>query len=108
MAWRLLWDFEAEFMPDMWRNPPEEALRAGHGGGDYFEVREFVDSIVNDTKPPIDVYEALDMTVPGLVSEVSINRGGMPLPVPDFRELKHFPDDLPESLRNSEIISVQL
>jgi len=106
MAWRLLWDFEAEFMPDMWRNPPDEALRAGHGGGDYFEVREFVDSIVNGTKLPIDVYEALDMTVPGLVSEVSINWFGIPLPVPDFREIKNFPDDLPEALRNSEIISV--
>ena len=92
----------------MWRNPPEEALRAGHGGGDYFEVREFVDSIIDGTKPPIDVYETLDMTVPGLVSEASINQGGIPLPVPDFREVRSFPDGLPESLRNSEIISVQL
>ena len=106
--WRSLWDFEEEFMPDIWRNPPEEALRAGHGGGDYFEVRGFVDSIINDTKPPIDVYEALDMTVPGLVSEVSINQGGMPLPVPDFREIEKFPDGLPMSLQNSEIVRVEL
>jgi len=48
------------------------------------------------------------MTVPGLVSEESINRGGLPLPVPDFRTIKRFPDDLPEPLRNSGIISVQL
>jgi predicted dehydrogenase len=106
--WRSLWDFEEEFMPDIWRNPPEEALRAGHGGGDYFEVRGFVDSIINDTKPPIDVYEALDMTVPGLVSEASINQGGMPLPVPDFREIEKFPDGLPMSLQNSEIVRVEL
>ena len=106
--WRSLWDFEEEFMPDIWRNPPEEALRAGHGGGDYFEVRGFVDSIINDTKPPIDVYEALDMTVPGLVSEVSINQGGIPLPVPDFREIEKFPDGLPMSLQNSEIVRVEL
>ena len=108
VEWRSLWDFEAEFMPEIWRSPPEEALRAGHGGGDYFEVREFVDAIVNDTKPPIDVYESLDMTVPGLISEASINRGGVPLPVPDFRDIEHFPDDLPDVLRDSEIISVQL
>ena len=106
IEWRSLWDFEEEFMPEMWRNPPEEALRAGHGGGDYFEIREFVDSIVNDTKPPVDVYDALDMTVPGLVSELSINRGGIPLPVPDFRAVRKFPDDLPDVLRDSEIISV--
>jgi len=106
--WRSLWDFEAEFMPEIWRNPPEEALRAGHGGGDYFEVRGFVDAIAKDTKPPIDVFEALDMTVPGLVSEESINRGGIPLPVPDFRIIEQFPADLPEPLRDSSIISVSL
>ena len=108
MEWCSLWDFEEEFMPEMWRNPPEEALRAGHGGGDYFEVREFADSIINDAKPPIDVYESLDMTVPGLVSEASINQGGIPLPVPDFREIRNFPDDLPKPLQDSEIISIQL
>ncbi len=108
IKWHSLWDFEEEFMPDMWRNPPAEALQAGHGGGDYFEIREFVDCIVNDTKPPVDIYDALDMTVPGLLSEVSINNGGVPVPVPDFRAIERFPDDLPEILKNSGIISVQL
>lgn len=106
--WRSLWDFEEEFMPSIWRNPPQEALKAGHGGGDYFEVRGFVDSIIQDTKPPIDVYEALDMTVPGLVSEESINKGGISLPVPDFRKIESFPEDLPEPLQDSCIISVNL
>lgn len=108
IKWYSLWDFEAEFMPEMWRNPPEEALKAGHGGGDYFEIREFVDCIVKDTKPPVDIYEALDMTVPGLVSELSINNGGIPVPAPDFRNIQRFPDDLPEILKNSNIISVHL
>jgi hypothetical protein len=83
--WRSLWDLEAEFLPEAWRNPPPEALRAGHGGGDYFIVRDFVQSIIQGTPPPIDVYRALDFTVPGLISEESIARGGIPLPVPDFR-----------------------
>lgn len=103
--WRPLWDFEEEFMPEMWRNPPEEAVRAGHGGGDYFEVRDFVDSIICDTDPPVGVYEALDFTVPGLVSEESANRGSIPLPVPDFRQIERFPDDLPDELKDSSIIS---
>ena len=108
ISWHSLWELEEEFMPDMWRNPPEEALKAGHGGGDYFEIREFVDCVINNTKPPVDVYDALDMTVPGLVSEESINKGGIPIPVPDFRKIKRFPDDLPDVLKNSSIISVQL
>ena len=82
--WRELWDYESH-LPDMWRNPSEEALKAGHGGGDYFIVREFVEAIRQDKAPPIDVYRALDYTVPGLVSEQSILQGGVPLPVPDFR-----------------------
>jgi len=108
ISWHSLWELEAEFMPDMWRNPPEEALKTGHGGGDYFEIREFVDCVINGTKPPVDVYDALDMTVPGLVSEESINKGGIPIPVPDFRKIKRFPDDLPDVLKNSNIISMQL
>ena len=103
--WQPLSDFEEQYMPEIWRNPPQEALQAGHGGGDYFEVREFVDSIINDTKSPIDIYESLDMTVPGLISEVSINRDSISVEVPDFRSIKKFPEDLPKILQNSESIS---
>lgn len=106
-TWQTLWEYEREFMPAIWRDPPEEAKRAGHGGGDYFQVREFVDSILHDAKPPIDVYDALDFTVPGLVSQESIRRGSVPLPVPDFRTLKRFPDDLPAELSKSWIIRIR-
>ena len=82
--WRELWDYE-DHLPDMWRTPSDEALKAGHGGGDYFIVREFIEAIRDDAAPPIDVYRALDYTVPGLVSEQSILQGGAFVPVPDFR-----------------------
>ncbi len=82
--WRPLAEFETH-LPDMWRNPPPEALESGHWGGDYFEVKDFVDAIINGTPPPFDVYRSLDFTVPGLVSEASINAGGVPMRVPDFR-----------------------
>lgn len=42
----------------------------------------------NDTTPPIDVYATMDFTVPGLVSEQSIANGGIPVKVPDFREME--------------------
>jgi len=85
VEWRSLWDFEEEFMPETWRNPSEEALRAGHGGGDYFEVRDFVDSIIQDTTPRIDIYKAMDFTVPGIISEKSIEENGRAYSVPDLR-----------------------
>jgi len=61
---------------------------------------------VRDGKgPEIDVYAALDFSLPGLVSQESILRRGVPLPVPDFRTITRFPDDLPDELRGSSIIT---
>jgi predicted dehydrogenase len=84
-VWQSLAEYEEEFLPEPWRSEGEQARLAGHGGGDYFVAREFVRSIRDGTPPSIDVYRALDFTVPGLVSEASIARGGIPLAVPDFR-----------------------
>lgn len=83
-VWKPLSDYESEFLPARWKNPSPEAQNAGDLG-EYFKVRDFVDSILNDTVPPIDVYTAMDFTVPGLVSEESIANGGVPIAVPDFR-----------------------
>jgi predicted dehydrogenase len=87
-TWVPLADFEAEFLPEIWRNPPEAALQAGHGGGDYFEVMDFVDAIQGRKEPTVGIDYAMDMTLPGLVSQESIRQGGAWLPVPDSREWK--------------------
>jgi predicted dehydrogenase/GNAT superfamily N-acetyltransferase len=78
-------DAVEDHMPEMWRNPPEAALRAGHGGGDYFEVLDFVNAIRGAAPCPIGIDEAMDMTLPGLVSQQSVQQGGRWLPVPDSR-----------------------
>lgn len=83
--WVPLSQFEDEFLPAIWRNPPPEALNAGHGGGDYFEVMDFVAAVLGQAPPPIDIHTALDMTLPGLVSQESIRRGGEWLGVEDSR-----------------------
>ena len=83
--WLPLDQFEAEFMPEMWRNPPKEALEAGHGGGDYFEVMDFVEAVKGRRPAPVGIHQAMDMTLPGIVSRESIARGGEWLPVPDSR-----------------------
>lgn len=84
--WVPLESFEEEYLPEFWKHPPKEALEAGHGGGDYFEVVDFVDAIRGRKPVPIGIHEAMDMTLPGLVSQESIRRGGEWLPVPDSRE----------------------
>ena len=84
-TWMKLEELEPEYLPEMWRNPPEAALRAGHGGGDYFEVLDFLNSILHGTPCPIGIHEAMDMTLPGLMSQESVANGAVWLDVPDSR-----------------------
>jgi predicted dehydrogenase len=74
-----------KYLPEDWKNPPEEALKAGHGGGDYWEVQDFVEAIVGNKESPIGIDQAMDMTLPGLVSQQSIAQGGTWVAVPDSR-----------------------
>jgi predicted dehydrogenase len=83
--WQPLSDYEEEYLPDMWRNRPAALGSQVHGGADGLTILDFVDAIVNDRPSPIDIYRALDMTVPGIVSETSIHQGGAPVAVPDYR-----------------------
>lgn len=85
LKWQPLAEFEEPYIPDMWRNQPEELKNAGHGGADGMTILDFVDAILNDRESPIDIYRALDMTLPGIISEYSSLRGGMPIQIPDFR-----------------------
>jgi len=86
VEWMPLAQLEEEFLPESWLHPPKEALEAGHGGGDYMEVQDFVQAIIKDTEPPIGIHQAMDMTLPGLVSQQSILQHSAWLPVPDSRE----------------------
>lgn len=88
--WRSLWDFE-EHLPAVWRDPDSPAFRAGHGGGDYFVVREFLEAITEQRPPLVDVATALEWTAAGLCSQTSIANGGVPITVPDFRDPKQRP-----------------
>jgi predicted dehydrogenase len=78
--------FADRFLPEIWRHPPEEARQAGHGGGDYYEVLDFLRAICGEAPCPIGVHEAMDMTLPGLVSQQSILQEGAWVEVPDSRE----------------------
>ena len=79
-------EFADRYLPDLWRHPPEAARQAGHGGGDFFEVLDFARAIRGEAPCPIGIHEAMDMTLPGLVSQQSIQEDGAWLAVPDSRE----------------------
>ncbi len=63
-------------------NAPREALLGGHGTTEYFLARDFLRSIIDDTKPPIDVYEAVKYTIPGICAAISLREGGKKIEIP--------------------------
>lgn len=78
--WEPLEGYAERFLPDRYR---DVLAGAGHGGADTWPIREFVEAIREGSPSPIDVYAALDMTLPGIISEHSIAQGGAWLAVPD-------------------------
>jgi len=84
--WTPLTELEDEFLSPAWREANEVARQAGHGGGDYFEVLEFVSAIREGRPPDIGIDAAMDMTLPGLASQESIAQGSVWVDVPDSRD----------------------
>ena len=64
----------------------EAAKSFGHGGSDFWSMYYFIEKIRGDVSADtIDVYEALDMCLPGLFAYRSILAGGAPTAIPDLR-----------------------
>jgi len=85
VAWTDLDDLREEFLPESWKAHMDRAGSAGHGGGDYFEILDFVDAVTGKRPCPIGIHEAMDMTLPGLCSQESIRKDGSWIEVPDSR-----------------------
>jgi len=70
-----------------WNDRDEELIKgAGHGGGDFFVAREFLDCIRENRKPEMDVYFATVMSAVAILAHRSILENGKPFDVPDFRQ----------------------
>lgn len=58
----------------------------GHGGSDFYSMYHFIEKIKGNPKADtIDVYEALDMFLPGMFAYRSILAGGIPMNIPNLR-----------------------
>jgi predicted dehydrogenase len=77
-----------------WKEPPNfldrlpETLRkdSGHGGSHTFITHEFVSALMENREPAVNLYEALAMTVPGIIAHQSALKGGEQLRIPTFDE----------------------
>ena len=58
----------------------------GHDGSDFYTMYNFIERILGDENADtIDVYEALDMFLPGLFAYRSILKGSVPVEIPNLR-----------------------
>lgn len=71
------------------REQDDKCKNFGHGGSDYYTMYNFVEKILgNPNADIIDVYEAMDMFLPGMFAYRSILNGGISMDIPNLREKK--------------------
>ena len=59
----------------------------GHGGSDYYIMDNFIDRLSGKKDADIiDVYEAMDMFLPGIFAYRSVLQGGISVQIPDLRD----------------------
>ena len=86
---RQLAPFEEYEQPLWWETDMlPEAMRhnSGHDGSHTFLAHDFIDSIINQRRPAVDIYNALAYTVPGIIAHKSALAGGERMKIPVYDE----------------------
>ena len=69
------------------REQDGEADEFGHGNSDFYSMYNFIRKIQGyDDADIINVYEAMDMFLPGMFAYRSVLQGGIPLEIPNLRD----------------------
>lgn len=83
-----VWDSSKEWLEKydhpLWKKYSKIAEGAGHGGMDWFVFNGFIEALKQNKPFPIDVYDAVTMSVLSPLSTKSLKEGNMPQVVPDF------------------------
>jgi predicted dehydrogenase len=82
--WEPLAKYRDPYEHSYWRKDGQLASSAGHGGGDFFVLREFYRAIAEDREPPIDVYDGATWSALLPLSARSIRESNRSLEMPDF------------------------
>lgn len=72
--------------PKWWKTELPGPLQhdSGHDGSHTFITHEFVDSIINNRQPEVNIYEALAYTAPGIIAHASALKNGEYMKIPNF------------------------
>lgn len=85
--WKGLQYYEREFLSDSWNEITEKIPNTGHARADYVMVLDILKAIRDGKKLPIDIDMAMNMTLPGILSKVSLERGGEWIDIPSLDEV---------------------
>ena len=83
--WQSLWDLSDQYEHPYWKELGEEAIQAGHGGGDFFVMYDFARAVAGQIEPPIDVYDAVTWSSIFPISIENVKQNGEPQDIPDFK-----------------------
>ena len=73
-------------LPGLQRPPlPPGVAAGGHGGSHGYLTNEFITAILQDRRPLVDIAQALNMTVSGIVAHQSALKDGELLKIPQFK-----------------------
>jgi len=87
MEWEGLYSYAKSFEHPRWKKQMAIAEKAGHGGGDFFELEDFVNAIDGKEPNPIDVYKAVTWSSILWHSQES-ERTGKPVKAFDYKNRK--------------------
>lgn len=74
-----------ETLPDISRpSLPPGVPEGGHGGSHGPLMNEFITAILQDREPLVNIYEALAMTIPGIIAHQSALKDGERLKIPQY------------------------
>lgn len=73
------------YMPEYPEEDKHLLEKAGHGGSDFYVIREFISCIREARRPEFDVYFATTMASVAILAHRSILEGGKTFDIPDLR-----------------------
>ncbi|MEQ1645248.1 MAG: gfo/Idh/MocA family oxidoreductase, partial [Pyrinomonadaceae bacterium] len=83
--WQTTDAYKEKYEHNLWRVVGEQARKlGGHGGMDYLMCWRLVQCFREGLVPDMDVYDAAAWSAPGPLSEISVQKGSMPIRFPDF------------------------
>jgi predicted dehydrogenase len=82
--WEPFAPYAAQYQHDLWKQYGQVAAQSGHGGADYFVIRQFLEAARSGGPSPIPAADAAAWSCVIPLSAASLRAGGAPQKVPDF------------------------